>query len=329
MVKQYHQGTSLYETIKEKDEFFKLNIAIETESEIDQLWKQLLAFQQSKGLIFRGVPNAKFKLYNRSQRYFMENDIIYGGFSYEDYININLRFSKSWNNESLNKYLKSRNIENNDLACLSVMQHFGIPTPLLDFTYNPFIALYFSVLDDSQEKTNSDYDYSSLYMANSYYWPIKDAFQDLFSAFIKGNSNSEIKYENLKNIPFLLISESNSKFQIFNNQHIINQEGLFVFTYHPHVPIPEQLKMILNLQSSKGLIPDNIDILFSCWNINKKLTGYIMERLRIEKNITHQFLFPTFYDLKSDLEQYWDLTRKSNEGLKRVDFLKSINHKID
>ncbi len=67
------------------------------------------------------------------------------------------------------------------LEWLSIMQHFGAPTRLLDFTYSIYIALYFAIEHMNQEE------YSAIWCINPK-WCLKQC------ALLFGKGTEEYQY---------------------------------------------------------------------------------------------------------------------------------------
>ena len=88
---------------------------------------------------------------------------IYRGFSCDDeiYPTIIRSTNLSAYEESLLKSFEQYGLAyfsaNNAIEFLSTAQHYGLPTRLLDFTYNPYIALYFALYKAKSDEDDSDY----------------------------------------------------------------------------------------------------------------------------------------------------------------------------
>ena len=104
--------------------------------------------------IFRGVKEAKYKLYTSAQREWIKGDLSkkLGEDGFADFVDRVLYQLKK--DTRLRNYLKTRGIIQNDMFLLSLLQHYGAPTPLLDFTYDREVALFFATRGD--EKSQSD-----------------------------------------------------------------------------------------------------------------------------------------------------------------------------
>lgn len=133
-----------YEDLEEKAGHFLQCQTINTPEELNKA----LADIQDKAnnpklhIVFRGVHEAKYKLFNSFQRMWFEygfNESNKDPFKFvQDMIN------HCFNEEHvLFKYFKQLGVICNDWLILSFLQHYGAASPLLDFSKNYKVALYF------------------------------------------------------------------------------------------------------------------------------------------------------------------------------------------
>lgn len=147
-----------YKAIKDKGEFFDSYI-IETSKDFESFYNY---FASKKGLIYRGVNEAKFHIYTSAQRFWL-TDNLKSQSTFNEFIGKLLCKLKSDN--TIIEYLKSTDVAYNDVLGLAMLQHFGAPSTFIDFSLDLNCALFFAF--DGMKKGNSENeidDYVSLYI---------------------------------------------------------------------------------------------------------------------------------------------------------------------
>jgi len=159
-------------------------------------------------------------------------------------------------------------IPKTELSYYSILQHYGKPTPLIDFTFNFLIALFFSLehIDRNISKDITEMDnYFSIFFINEKDINLIDTSEQL-NAVAKFNELSNdyfriyedyseqkvlegtdrIRKINSREVFFLRHNETYKKIvDINNNQRIIVQEGAFVYNDFEYYPLEEALKLFL------------------------------------------------------------------------------------
>lgn len=139
----------MYKTIADKKSVFH-EFTINTE---DELQKVISQNGSNDALRFRGVCEAKYTMMSSLQRNCMPQ--LSG--RQEDYMTVLLYRVKTA--KMVNDYFNSKNRPINDLTCMALMQHLGLPTPLLDFSVDLNVALSFAAdgvkMDSGSDETDS------------------------------------------------------------------------------------------------------------------------------------------------------------------------------
>lgn len=295
-----------YKTIEEKAAYFKGGER-KIFNNMNELFEKLDdSIQSTEGFIFRGCKEAKYKLYNSAQRLYINNELYKQahideiGEHYKGFVLNLLNNLKKWNKGVVSTLLNSMGItQDNDLGYLSYMQHFGIPTPLLDYTFNPYIALFFAI--DGLVYTPSDNEIDNYF---SIYFTYKEAEQ--FSAwrhlFKESIKNNKLSYDNIEVNDMMIILPEEAQYKIMNNLNIINQEGLFLYNNHPFNPMEKTYIELINLLKTE-LEQTKFEELFiqetisGCLNIHKSLIPAIREKLN-RLGIYRNFVYPNMNELR-------------------------------
>lgn len=318
----------MYEDFQSKKEKFKNgsedNFIIDKKEALDKLISQIteerLSSKNKTKLIFRGMNEAKHKLITSAQRYWISNDLEQwaGTNQYLDFIVEIIK--KGRTNNTLNKVFELYDYPDNsrDFPILSLLQHYGAPTPLMDWTYNYQVALFFAIdglKKNPTTKSDSIDNYFSIYKINKNenrgelinLFDISPSGIDMNSLREFGDDPKKPKKNNifyisdfeeplLNNHPDLKIRTEKPLTTVYN-QNIIPQEGLFLFN-------PFKEKSIEDIFCQEWGIGSNLHLTaFDCYNIHKDLSEYLLRKLNIGYNTNRSFIFPDLWNEASKIKE--------------------------
>ncbi len=320
-----------YRSLKEKDNYFDSEY-IESTKDFDELaryWTDIKdgpSRDSEHKIFFRGLTEAKFKLYNTAQRYWIENELYVENNDYKEFIQSEINNAKCFQANLLSKFYNSFKQTAQDLSVLSFLQHYGAPTPLLDFTYYFDSAIFFGTYKQKKFYVDEIDNYFSIYAIDtsnlSKFFPsVIDHINSSLSqidSILEQNIDNEVNefrflheykqlhYKTFHDLKLFYIPgfipdgykfslKHRPNFNLYfnqNNLNIINQAGLFVFNSDPIKPLESYFTGEFVVRRTYNLPK------IKCWNIHKSLKGHALKYLKKgtfttrDRPINSEFMFP-------------------------------------
>ncbi|TXI62760.1 MAG: FRG domain-containing protein [Flavobacterium sp.] len=300
-----------YNNLEEKSKLFRIEY-INTEKEFDVFFD---THTISNG-IYRGINSSQYKIYTSLQRSIITNDL--QSVNYNDYI------EKVIQHKNLKKYFENFKIPLSKLSILSYIQHYGGPSPLLDFAYNIKNALYFAVenLPDKHEEKNNINDFFSVFFINQgdiELLEISRVFESLkeqkelgkkiFSGYDDYSDDLLVshidKMLDINTLDVFLIDNNlnfTDVYNTYNNIRIISQEGLFINNSHNTRPLEENLRVFFQEATQYQVSPwDDIDTPQA-----EKINAEYEEQLKINKKYQERLKsnIITSFEINKSLASY-------------------------
>lgn len=219
-----------YASQSDKNSRYRQSLYIDNEQDLKKEIDNLLAHNDE--FIYRGIYDASYKMYSSSQRLWFLDDnrmLRLGCTDYYDTIECLIKLAV--NQPDVQQYIQQNNLPYNDFLILAMLQHFGSPSPMLDFSNNVLKGLFFAVDNMptwTDKGTNNLDDYVSLYYirkdidwpdlaqkmaeeSNMQYQKIRPEYSNTF--FLRVGDYSFLN--NTKDIPFVEVMNSVCKKQHF------------------------------------------------------------------------------------------------------------------
>lgn len=148
-----------YETLAEKKDFFTQHPVTSVEQLLDDLQKL------GKAYVFRGQSNAYWKIRSSAQRWWQDErcEKCFKKQTFVEFVDAALQFTKDFPllQPKCGRFNDSE-VQFGDHETLGFLQHYGFPTPLIDFSHDFWVALYMAVKGPQKSGTEVS-DHFSIY----------------------------------------------------------------------------------------------------------------------------------------------------------------------
>lgn len=275
-----------YKNLTEKKIFYEPGNyhKIENLSELQEFMKEADGKKGSKKYAYRGMVDARYKIYSSFQREWIGNGLksTYKG-SYKECINAMIQ--KILGNRTLNNYYKALKVAPNDWNALCFLQHYGAPTPLVDFTYNIDVALWFAT-----KQGNDDCDYCSIYRIDV---DDTDKMTNILNS-VKIKDKEKLRETDMKSLFQKIVYNGFSKNIIGDSQRQSDKPVIFDMS-------ADVFKSIITTNRK-----DNIDCNYYVGNLNMSAQDGVLLFLNDEERPLEEVMQGKIqvFDIKKDLCKY-------------------------
>lgn len=306
----------IFKTIEEKKQAYNYE-------QVNTLKEALEKLNELKNIdpvntYFRGQAEGSWKIYASAQREWLVKELNCACGDYHSFLQNLLHYFKENGSTFLNKYCKVVT----DVSVFSTSQHYGAPTPFVDWTSNVDIALYFASLGNENcvgFETDSYFSVYCLTVGKGAKTPNNDLTR--FSTLL-GNHKKEMQkvqqelgkisgsdyqealnFDVWKGFPIIWMEESEDEWMQIANPRSDLQKGAFVYNSAPEKSLDQiftGLKMS-DMANTGELLLSKI----RCLDIHKSVLPQLQNYLK-DKNINSGSLGLSSGDWGATLyRQFW------------------------